>query len=204
MVAERSYRGVSAVDRQALRRRRLLDATLALWGDVDRPRVTMTGVCHEAGLTERYFYEAFANLDAALVAVVDEIADEVERSTITALHSAAGGPADRARAAISAFVEVLTADPRKGRIALIESATLESTRGHRALVLRRFARMVSREARKLHGPGAWGEGEGAHAASMFVGGVAMLITSWLDGQLATTPDSIVSAAARNFVVTSEI
>ena len=31
----------------------------------------MTAICPEAGLTERYFYESFANRDAALVAALE-------------------------------------------------------------------------------------------------------------------------------------
>jgi AcrR family transcriptional regulator len=202
MAAERTYRGVSAAERVAQRRRRLLDATLALWGDADRPRVTMTGVCQLAGLTERYFYESFMHLDDALIAVLEEIAAEIEQRTIAALSAAGGEPTDRARASIAAFVQILTEDPRKGRAALVESASVEATREHRARLLRRFARMSAREARKLYGPQAWGEPEGAFAATMFVGGVAQLVTSWIDGTLAATPEQIVDAATRAFVATA--
>lgn len=202
MSTARTYKGVAAAERVAQRRRQLLDATLAIWGDVDRPRVTMTGVCQQAGLTERYFYESFVNLDEALVAVLHEVADEIEQRTIAALASAGGAPADRARASIAAFVQILTDDPRKGRVALVESATLEATRAHRGLLLRRFARMSAREARKLYGPDAWGEPEGAFAAAMFVGGVAQLVSSWIDGTLPATPESIIEAATRNFAATA--
>jgi len=202
MGQDRTYRGISATERVAQRRRQLLDATLAIWGDADQPKVTMTAVCQKAGLTERYFYESFANLDEALVAVVQEIADEIEQRTIAALASAGGEPADRARASIAAFVDILTDDPRKGRAAIVESASLESTRAHHALLLRRFARMSAREARKLYGPDAWGEPEGAFVAAMFVGGVAQLVTSWIDGTLPATPDAIIDAAARNFAATA--
>ena len=40
-------------------------------------RATMTAICHQAGLTERYFYESFANRDAALVAALDQVTDEI-------------------------------------------------------------------------------------------------------------------------------
>jgi len=163
----------------------------------------MTGVCQQAGLTERYFYESFANLDEALVAVLEEIADEIEQRTIATLASAGGAPADRAHASIAAFVQILTDDPRKGRAAIVESASLDATRSHHALLLRRFARMSAREARKLFGPDAWGEPEGAFAATMFVGGVAQLVASWIDGTLPATPEAIIDAAARNFAATAQ-
>ncbi|MGA8850746.1 MAG: TetR/AcrR family transcriptional regulator [Aeromicrobium sp.] len=202
MVIERTYRGVSAAERTAQRRRQLLDATLDIWGDASRPKVTMTGVCQHAGLTERYFYESFTHLDEALLAVLEEIAEEIELRTIAALAESGGDPSDRARASIATFVQILTEDPRKGRAAIVEAAALESTRAHRSQLLRRFARMSAREARKLYGPQAWGEPEGVFAATMFVGGVAQLVASWIEGTLPATPEAIIEAAARNFAATA--
>lgn len=198
----RTYRGVAAADRLAERRAKLLEATLDLWGDPSRPKVTMTAVCQRAGLTERYFYESFSHLDEALFAVLETIATEIEHTTVEALRNAGGDPTDRVRASISAFVRILTDDPRKGRAAIVESAHVETTREPRALLLRRFARLTAREARKLYGPQSWGETEGAVVATMFVGGVAQLVTSWLDGSLPATPEEIVEAATRNFTATA--
>ncbi|MGZ5402962.1 MAG: TetR/AcrR family transcriptional regulator, partial [Aeromicrobium sp.] len=56
------YRGVTAADRAADRRERLFEATLEVWGRDGGPSVTMTRICAEAGLTERYFYENFSGL----------------------------------------------------------------------------------------------------------------------------------------------
>lgn len=180
-----------------------MDATLDLWGDPARPRVTMTAVCQRAGLTERYFYESFTHLDAALFAVLESIAAEIEQTTVEALHDAGGDPTDRVRASIAAFVRILTDDPRKGRAAIVESAHVETTREPRALLLQRFARLAAREARRLYGPQSWGEAEGVVAATMFVGGVAQLVTSWLDGSLPATAEEIIEAAARNFTRTAQ-
>ena len=202
MVIARPYRGVTAADRLARRRAQLLEATLDLWGDPQRPRVTMTGVCARANLTERYFYESFGHLDDALAAVLQQIADEIERTTVDALARAGGDPTDRVRASIGAFVRILTDDPRKGRAAIVESAHVAATREQHELLLRRFALLSAREARSLYGPQAWGEPEGVIAATMFVGGVALLVSSWLDGSLAATPEAIVEAATRNFVATA--
>lgn len=198
----RTYRGVAAADRQAERRVKLLEATLDLWGDPARPRVTMTAVCQRAGLTERYFYESFSHLDEALFAVLESIAAEIEHGTVEALHAVGGDPTERVHASISAFVKILTDDPRKGRAAIVESAHAESTRELRTLLLRRFAELSASEARRLYGAQSWGESEGALVATMFVGGVAQLVTSWLDGTLPATPEEIVQAAARTFTQTA--
>lgn len=198
----RTYRGVAAADRQAQRRDQLLEATLDLWGDPARPRVTMTAVCQRAGLTERYFYESFSHLDEARFAVLEMIATEIEHTTVNALHAVGGDPTERVQASISAFVKILTDDPRKGRAAIVESAHVETTRELRALLLRRFAELSASEARRLYGAQSWSEDEGALVATMFVGGVAQLVTSWLDGSLPATPEEIVHAAACNFTQTA--
>jgi AcrR family transcriptional regulator len=204
MVIERTYRGVTAEERRAQRHRQLLDATLDIWGSEERPRITMTGVCNEAGLTERYFYESFAHLDHALVELLDEIATEIEQRTVTELHVAGDDPIARVRAVAAAFVGVLTEDPRRGRVALVEAPALDVTRARRDVMLRRLARLSSREARKLHGPTAWAEGSGVLAATMFVGGVVQLVLGRLDGSLTVEPVVLVDAAARSFAATAAL
>ncbi|HET9877585.1 MAG TPA: TetR/AcrR family transcriptional regulator, partial [Mycobacterium sp.] len=69
----RPYAGVDAADRLAARRARLLEAGLGLLG-ADRPQrteLTVRGICREAGLTARYFYESFADKDEFVSAVFD-------------------------------------------------------------------------------------------------------------------------------------
>ena len=196
-----TYRGVSAPDRRIARRVRLLDATLEVWGRDGGPPLTMTRVCAEAGLTERYFYESFAGLDEAMIAVMERIADEIAERTVSALETTDGDPTARVRSAIGAFVRILTDDPRKGRVAIVESARLEALRLRRAALLRQFAELAAREARALYGPRAWTESEGRLAATMFIGGVAELVTAWIEGTLEVSPDEIVQAATHHFTTT---
>jgi AcrR family transcriptional regulator len=197
-----TYRGRTAEQRVSDRRARLVEATLEVWGRDGGPKVTMTRVCAEAGLTERYFYESFDHLDAALIAVMDDIAGQIAERSVAALSAADGGPADRVRAGIGAFVEILTDDPRKGRVAIVEAISIDALRPHRAELLRRFAELSAREARELYGAAAWGESEGRMAATMFIGGVAELVTAWIEGTLTVTPDAIVDAATHHFTATA--
>ncbi len=196
-----TYRGMTAEQRLVDRRRRLVEATLEVWGRDGGPKVTMTRICAEAGLTERYFYESFVGLDAALMAVMDDIAAQIAERSVSALAAAAGEPTERVRAGIGAFVEILTDDPRKGRVAIVEAGSLDSLRPHRAELLRQFAELSAREARELYGAEAWSEKEGAMAATMFIGGVTELVTAWIDGTLAATPADIVAAATHHFTAT---
>jgi len=197
-----TYRGMTAEQRLADRRARLVEATLEVWGRDGGPRVTMTRICAEAGLTERYFYESFDGLDAALAAVMDAIAAEIAERSVAALASTGGGPGERVRAGIGAFVEILTDDPRKGRVAIVESVSIDALRPHRAELLRQFAELSAREARELYGAEAWSEAEGRLAATMFIGGVAELVTAWIEGTVQATPDDIVDAATHHFTATA--
>ncbi|MCB0894945.1 MAG: TetR/AcrR family transcriptional regulator [Nocardioides sp.] len=191
------YRGVSAQERAAERRERLLEATLGVWADPE-VSTTMTNVCARAGLSERYFYESFANLDAAQTAVLDQVATEIETRTQEAGDLAGPDPAARALASVSAFVQLLVDDPRKGRVAIVEAAAMPSLRPRRTELMRHFAHRTAESAREL-GLSPLGGPEDELAGLLFIGGVAELVTAWLDGVVDATPDELVAAAARSFL-----
>src|SRR5690349_12773664 len=100
-----TYRGVSAADRAAERRTRLLEATLTVWSGDER--VTMTRICAEAGLSERYFYESFRTVDEALTAVMEWIAAEIETTAQAAADATEGDLVARMRASVKAFVDLI-------------------------------------------------------------------------------------------------
>ncbi|MGW4481931.1 TetR/AcrR family transcriptional regulator [Rhodococcus triatomae] len=187
-----TYRGVSAADRAAERRTRLLEATLTVWSGDDR--VTMTRICAEAGLSERYFYESFRTVDEALTAVMEWIAAEIENTAQAAADATEGDLVARMRASVKAFVDLIDRDPRKGRAAIIESAALPETRRQRTALLRRFAH---RAATELHAPPRSDVG-GEVAGLLFIGGMAELITAWLDGAIDATPDDLADTVAAMF------
>lgn len=192
------YRGVPAAQRVAARRAQLMEATLAVWAD---PTVstTMTRICAGAGLSERYFYESFGNLDDALTAVLDAIAVEIEERTLAAADEAGEDPAERVLASVRAFVELLVEDPRKGRVAIIEAGALPQLRQRRAELLHHFAQRAAEEVRVLSGGPRRSEHDDEIAGVLFIGGMAELITRWLSGSLDATPEEIVDAATRSFL-----
>jgi AcrR family transcriptional regulator len=196
-----TYRGQSADERAAERRERLLEATLAVWADPDQ-RTTMTAICGAAGLTERYFYESFANLDEALTAVMDTVAIEIEAITLAAANAAGPSATDRVYASIRAFLQLLVDDPRKGRVAIIESVSVPALRQRRTALLRYLAHRSAEEARSygLAGHGERDDGpEDEVAGLFFIGGMAELVTAWLDGAITATPDELIEAAAHGYL-----
>ena len=192
-----TYRGLSAAERTADRRARLLEATLDVWAD-PTTTVTMTRVCQRAGLTERYFYESFRSLEDALVAVMDQVATEIEERSRAAADVAGDDPAARVRASVQAFVDLVAADPRRGRVAIIEAGANPALRPRRTKLLRDFAHRAAAEARELYDL-RWSEAEGEMAGLLFIGGMAELVTAWLDGSLEATPEQLVEAATAAFI-----
>lgn len=189
------YRGVSAEDRAAGRRERLLEATLSVWADPDT-RTTMTAVCAAAGLSERYFYESFTGLGAAQTALLEAVAAEIETTTLQAADAAGDDPAQRIRAAVGAFVDLLVADPRKGRVAIIEAGALPALRSRRTELLRHFAHLSAEQAHEMRRPH---RKDDELAGLLFVGGMAEVVTAWLDGALDASPEEVVETASRGFL-----
>lgn len=192
------YRGVSAEDRVADRRARLMEATLAVWSDPAQ-RTTMTAICAEAGLTERYFYESFKSLDEALTGLLDAIAQEIEQVTQEAADAAGEEPVARTMATVEAFIRLMAEDRRKGRVAVIEAGAMPALRQRRTELLRHFAHRTAEEAGEMLGLPRHSDRENEVAGLLFVGGMAELITAWLDGAIEATPEDLVAAATRSFL-----
>jgi AcrR family transcriptional regulator len=193
------YRGVPAEQRVADRRSRLIEAALQVWADQDA-KTTVTNICAQAGLSERYFYESFRNLDEALTAVLDQVAEEIEQASTTAAEAV--GAEDyvaRVRASVLRFVELLMAQPHKGRVAIIEAGAMPALRHRRTELLRHFAHRSAEEAREHVGLPRGSEREDEIAGLLFIGGMAELITAWLDGSLDATPEEIVDSATKSFM-----
>lgn len=199
---ERRYRGVSAQQRRELRREQLLDAGLDLLGTQGWRQTTMTAVCVRANLTERYFYESFANRDELLLAVLDRIAAQIRDVALRALAAEEGGPSAKAEVAIGAFVDLLTDDPRIGRAAILESAAAEPLRARRHELLGEFAQLVASQARALYGVDALAPPSDQLNGLMITGGLAELLMAWLNGELPVTRENIIDIVVTHFVATA--
>jgi AcrR family transcriptional regulator len=106
------WSGVPLEDRQTRRRDELRAAGVALLGDERGPALTVRAACRAASLTERYFYESFADRDEFVRAVYDHVC-----GTAMAALSSASTP----REAVERFVALMVDDPVRGRVLLIAS-----------------------------------------------------------------------------------
>jgi AcrR family transcriptional regulator len=187
----RSYGGRTATERAATRRERLVAATIEVLGRGGEPGATMTAICAEAGLTERYFYESFRNRDEAMVAALDSVAAEITDTAVEALTRHADDPARQVRAAISAVVDLLGDAPAKGRVAVVESTGNAALRARRRALLADFAELVGGEAQHIFGTDAWPPERARLHGLLFAAGFAEVLASWLSDELTLTRAELV-------------
>jgi AcrR family transcriptional regulator len=118
----RIWGGTTLDERRAARRRQLLDTGLDLLGGESTGAVSVRAACRGAKLTERYFYESFADRDALVLAVYEDVADAARAALEEATRSAKD-PVELARRSIEAMVGLMVDDPRKGRVLLVSPIT---------------------------------------------------------------------------------
>jgi AcrR family transcriptional regulator len=200
----RTYGGVSGEDRISGRLERLLEAGLELLGRDGWNATTVRAVCAEAGLTERYFYESFANRDELLVAIFDRVAAEAATAVLEAVEAAPHDARAKARAAIGSFVELLTDDPRRARAMLIESIGNPVLERRREESIRNFAALMAEQARRFYGAGTLSERDAELTALALVGGLSELLVAWLDGRLDVSKKRLVEHCVGLFVAAASV
>ncbi|MFC6879385.1 MULTISPECIES: TetR/AcrR family transcriptional regulator [Actinomadura] len=191
----RMYGGRSAEERRAERRRRLLGAALEIWGEQGWAAVTMRGVCARAQLTDRYFYENFADRDALLVAAWDQLRDETVALLLDAIERAPKEPVAQLRAAIEAFVRQLTADPSRARIAFGEHAGSDALERRRRDTLRTFTDLLIVAGRPYFRPDV-DEDALRMSVLMGIGGFVELITAWHAGAVPADAQQIIDHSTK--------
>src|ERR1700751_1854549 len=117
----RPYGGVSAEQRVAGRRERLLDAGLEQFGTRGYRQTGVKDICHAAGLTDRYFYESFRDSAELFTAVFDRATQHLFKLWARALAGAPPNPEAQSRAVIEAYVRALADDPRLARVVFVEA-----------------------------------------------------------------------------------
>ncbi|MBN6036890.1 TetR/AcrR family transcriptional regulator [Amycolatopsis sp. 195334CR] len=190
----RPFRGVSAQDRRATRRGQLLDAALDVLGEHGRDGFTMTAVCRRAKLTERYFYESFANRDELLIALFDQLTGQMSEQVLHAADAvpADASPRDKYAGALRPMIRALAADPRQAR-AYVECFTSDLLRAHRAKVVQTFTAVITEQVLALSGDPARARVEAT--ALLLIGGIHEVLHGWLTGAVELTEDELVDEFA---------
>ena len=187
------WAGVSPADRQAERRTLLVRAALALFGDGGEAAVSVRSVCRAAELNTRYFYESFADTDALLGAVYDEVALELG-SILTSVMASARDETARLRAGIRAVLDFSSADPRRGKILFTEARTNPALAARRTLAQDHVRELVLDQQRRTAPESDRVATE--VGAAMYAGAMAELAQQWLAGTLGDDVDAVVAHAVR--------
>ena len=203
MAATRVYGGMTADDRVQERRTRLMGAALELIGTDGWAETSVRGVCRRAGLTPRFFYESFADLDDLAVAVFDDIAVSATAAILEAVRAAPPEPAAQAHAAIATFVDELTRDPRRARVAFAEALGSEALARRRLQAMRAMAELIADHGRRAYGSVPEADTLVDITAALLAGGIAELLIAWLDGAIAATRDELVDDCAALFMITAQ-
>jgi AcrR family transcriptional regulator len=188
--ATRPYGGISAETRTAVRRQRLIDAAIQLFGDQGFAATGVKQLCRRAGVTDRYFYESFDDRAALFQAAFEQVVGELLVAVGGAALGEAGSPERQARAAVEAFVGSLTSDPARARLLFLEVGSVggDIAREVRAST-RRFAELVAGAARP-HLPAGTPDQRLTMAALSLIGAIGVVVLEWLDGDLEATVDDI--------------
>lgn len=207
MSPPRDYAGQSAAERDAERRARYLETGLELIGTQGVGDLTVRSVIVASGLAPRYFYETIGSIDALQLAVFEEIAQEVADRTGSAIGSAGPDLRSRVRAGVQACVEILVADPRKGRVLFTESPASAVLARARAEHTRRFAGLFlayataqAAEERLALSPAALEAG--LAVAQFAVGGMTEVLTATVAGS-GPAPDQLVGYLTELVLATGE-
>ena len=191
METSRTYRGITAAQRQAERRERFMDAGLELFGTLGYARTSVRAVSAAASLNSRYFYESFRSREDLLYCVYQRITADIftRAREATAREDTIE---DQARAGLRAAWMVVTGDRRKAKIVAVEvvgvSERLERRRHETRQVL---AQLTADNALALAGTGVRLRLSPVLTARFLMGGVVEVLLEWINGDLDVAADDVV-------------
>ncbi|MFD6213800.1 TetR/AcrR family transcriptional regulator [Nocardia salmonicida] len=171
----RSYGGQTAESRAADRRARLIDVGVEIVGTQGVSGLGMRSVCRAAGLSQRFFYESFADTDVLLHAVY--------RTSLSRLQQAVapGVASEDLHAVFEAAARLMEADPRVCRILLVEPVADVRLRGYvrETIPAIAIAALGDRIAGSPDDPSVR-----MHFSALF-GALISLFVEWTEGSLGT-------------------
>jgi len=146
----RRYAGLSAPERRAGRRARLLEAGLQFYGTLGFRHTTIPQLCSEAGVTARHFYEEFGTQETLLRSVFDRIADDLLEAIRFELYVPGRTWSEIVRESCAAYFRHMTADRRRARVFALEIVGVSTELDlHRKRVRDAFAAVTSESCERL-------------------------------------------------------
>ncbi len=201
-----SWKGLSAEERTAARRKLLLVAARELLASQGEASLSIRSIATRARLNTRYFYESFEAIDDVLGAAFDELNVELAEAMIER-STGVEDPSELLRIGILTVLEFIEDKPERSCLLFSEgqsNATLiQRRRGAQDLLilLVRERPATPEAARELATDRRWLVPAGSRqpgrdvAGPMFAGAMNELVLAWLRGDIEGTTFDIASDAA---------
>ncbi|MEU8916215.1 TetR/AcrR family transcriptional regulator [Streptomyces nigrescens] len=194
----RAYAGVGASERIAARRTKLIEAGLKLFTTRGYMATGVKDLCREAGLTDRYFYESFANREALLLAAFDTVTEQLLDRITQAAASAPQTSPKREQAMVEAFVRELAADPRKARLIFTEvHGVNDAVRQHARTGILRFVQLVADMVREILPPDT-PEAQLRMTALSVIGAMHQAVTAWHSKEVDIPAEGLIAHCVQVF------
>jgi AcrR family transcriptional regulator len=188
---------MSAEQRLADRRERLMTAAYTLYAKPGFAATTIERLCSEARISNRAFYECFGGREELLQALHERCVEESLAVVSKALQEAPDTLEGRVKAGIRAYIEFATADWRRARIMHVEvRRSGDVLMMSRQRAIDSFARLVQE---------AWADfpqtpGVNRRLVALAViGGLQELLIEWLLADEAPEREELVRAAVHLFM-----
>ncbi|WP_405167709.1 TetR family transcriptional regulator [Nocardia sp. NBC_01499] len=197
----RTYGGVSADQRRATRREQLLEAAFEVMALDGLGGLTIRTVAKQAGLSTRFVYESFTDLDDLVVAAFELAFRQMAATVDTAVAATGPDRRDKVSALVEALADFFLNAPAKGKLLSTKAY------GHPAVAARRLARSedVSRTyGALLHGLLADRTPDDPAidlAARFLVGGFGETTTAWIQQSLPYPRDKFIHDNVELFLAT---
>lgn len=191
----RVYNGLTADERAARRREKLVEAAIELMGSRGAAATTVTAVCAESGVTSRYFYQLFADRNALLRAVSDRLGTVLYDVIVQAIPQSGSTPDTLTHPPIHALVELMQRDRGLARIVFVESSTEPILRQLRSEIMAGLANLILDQARRHLNISDSATEATQLVATLGVGGLFEVLRRWLDGEFACGTDVLVEHCA---------
>ena len=186
---------MSEAERVEERRERFLRAGLEIFGTVGLRKATVRVLCREAGLTERYFYESFADTEALFLAVHQQQSDALTHFFVTELPNLPTDLEARTHAALDLYFSAMRND-RIVRVLYLESLT-----GSQAIInmyhtkTRQYAEMAAHFIRIDNADVVLPDDYAAQVAMAINGACITLAVQWMLDAYSTPQDTVVKSCA---------
>ena len=190
----RLYGGMDAEERRAERRLKLINAAVEVYGEVGYRGATVKAICEAAELTERYFYESFANSEALLIAAYGHVVGHLHDDMAAAADAAGDDAEARLRAALTLYFTRLKQHPKPARVFLLEISGISAAVDVVKLeALREFSDILVPAIDAKRGDRT---STAALLSSGMVGAVVTIALRWVSKQYPQEIEDVVAVAAQ--------